>query len=62
MFTICKNFIKVNNDLFRVIRVFREESILNTDMVKEWLMADAIYKRDQMLYFCEKIEELEILN
>lgn len=31
-------------------------------MVKEWLRADAIYKRDQMLYFCEKIEELEILN
>jgi hypothetical protein len=61
MFTLSKNFIKVGEDLFLVLRTFKEESILNVDLVKEWLSADVIYKREGVYYFCEKIQDLEIL-
>ena len=62
MFTICKNFIKVDDSLFKVIRVFREDRVLNVELIKEWLGAIAIYKKDGFFYFCEKVEDLEIIN
>lgn len=62
MFSICQNYIKVNDDLFLVKRTFSEESIKNVELVKEWLGADAVYKKDALLYFCIKIHEAEILN
>ena len=59
MFSISKNYIKVNEDLFQVVRVFSEERVKNTDMVKEWLEADIIFRKDQNLYFCKQIQDLE---
>lgn len=62
MFSICKNFIKVNEDLYLVIRPFNEERVADIESIKKWLGADAVFKRDNLLYFCTKIEELEIIN
>ena len=62
MFSICQNYIKVNDDLFLIKRTFSEESVKNVELVKEWLEADAVYKKDAILYFCIKINEAEILN
>lgn len=62
MFSICKNFIKVNDDLFLVKRVLFEDRIKDLEGIKHWLGADAVYKKDNLLYFCIKIDELEIVN
>lgn len=66
MFSICKNFIKVNQDLFQVIRQYPEDRInnpeVNVDNIKQWLACDTTFKKDGMLYFCIKIEEPEIIN
>lgn len=32
------------------------------DTLKIWFGADAIFKKDELLYFCIKINELEVLN
>jgi hypothetical protein len=66
MFSICKNFIKVNQDLFQVLRQYTEDRVnnpeVNVENIKQWLGADTTFKKDGMLYFCIKIEELEIIN
>jgi hypothetical protein len=66
MFSICKNFIKVNQDLFQVLRQYTEDRVnnpeVNVENIKQWLGADTTFKKDGMLYFCIKIEEPEIIN
>ena len=66
MFSICKNFIKVNDDLFQVVKQIPEDRIDNletgVETIKKWLGADTAFKKDGMLYFCIKIEDLEIIN
>ena len=62
MFSICKNFIKINDDLFLVKRVLFEDLIKDLEGIKQWLGADSVYKKDNLLYFCIKIDELEIVN
>ena len=66
MFSICKNFIKVNDDLFQVVKQIPEDRIDNpetgVETIKKWLGADTAFKKDGMLYFCIKIEDLEITN
>jgi DNA-binding transcriptional regulator WhiA len=66
MFSICKNFIKVNQDLFQVLRQYAEDRVnnpeVNVENIKQWLGADTTFKKDGMLYFCIKIEESEIIN
>ena len=60
MFSICKNFIKVNEDLFLIKRTFKEEYIKNVDMAKEIVNCQYVFKKDGIMYFCEMINELEI--
>jgi len=66
MFSICKNYIKVNEDLFQVVKQIPEDRIDNpetgVETIKKWLGADTAFKKDGMLYFCIKIEDLEIIN
>jgi hypothetical protein len=62
MFSICKNFIKINDDLFLVKRVLFEDRIKDLEGIKQWLGTDSVYKKDNLLYFCIKIDELEIVN
>lgn len=62
MFSICKNFIKVNDELFLVIRPYSEERINDIEAVKAWLGANYVFKKENLLYFCAKIEDLEIIN
>jgi len=37
MFTLAKNFIKVNEDLFQVVRTYHQDKVLNADLIKQWL-------------------------
>jgi hypothetical protein len=62
MFQRCTNYIKVNDELFEVKRIFAEDRIIDPMPLKEWLGADTIFKREGLLYFCNKIIELEVVN
>ena len=62
MFTLSKNFIKVNEDLFEVVRTYHQDKVLNADLIKQWLGCEIIFKKDETIYFCNKIQELELLN
>ena len=62
MFSIATNFIHVNDGLFRVIRTFKEEHVKNVDGLKELLHIDIVFRKDGLLYFCNNIQDLEIIN
>ena len=62
MFQRCTNFIKVNDELFQVVRTFPEERVKDFNLVKEWLGAESVFKREGLLFFCIKIIDLEVVN
>jgi len=64
MFSIPINFININGDLFQIKRVLKEEFVDGKDLdtLKIWFGVDAVFKKDALLYFCVKINELEIVN
>ena len=64
MFQLYRNFIKINDDLFEVKRTLKEEFMdgKNLEDFKIWYGVDAVFKKDGLLYFCIKINELEIVN
>ena len=64
MFQLNRNFININGDLFEVKRTLKEEFVQgkNLDDFKEYFGVDSVFKKDELLYFCVKIQELEILN
>jgi len=64
MFQLHRNFLKINDDLFEVKRTLKEEFMdgKNLDDFKIWYGVEAVFKKDGLLYFCVKINELEILN
>ena len=64
MFSIPINFININGDLFQIKRVLKEEFVDGKDLdtLKIWFGVDAVFKKDAALYFCVKINELEIVN
>ena len=64
MFQLHRNFIKINDDLFEVKRTLKEEFMdgKNLEDFKVWYGVEAVFKKDGLLYFCVKINELEILN
>ena len=64
MFQLYRNFIKINDDLFEVKRTLKEEFMdgKNLEDFKIWYGVEAVLKKDGLLYFCVKINELEIVN
>ncbi len=64
MFQLHRNFIKINDDLFEVKRTLKEEFMdgKNLEDFKIWYGVEAVFKKDGLLYFCVKINELEIVN
>ncbi len=64
MFQLHRNFLKINDDLFEVKRTLREEFMdgKNLEDFKIWYGVEAVFKKDGLLYFCVKINELEIVN
>tara|TARA_R110000868_G_scaffold157467_2_gene384753 strand:+ start:241 stop:432 length:192 start_codon:yes stop_codon:yes gene_type:complete len=62
MFSIPTNFIKVNEGLYKVVRTFKEEHVKNVDGLKELLHIDIVFRKDGMLYFCDTVQDLEIIN
>lgn len=59
IFSINKQFIKVNDDLFLVKRTMKEEENLDIDFFKSWFEVDVVFRKDGLLFFVNKIENLE---
>ena len=64
MFQLHRNFIKINDDLFEFKKTLKEEFMdgKNLEDFKIWYGVEAVFKKDGLLYFCVKINELEIVN
>lgn len=62
MFQRCTNFIKVNDELFQVVRIFSEERVKDFELAKQFFQAESVFKREGLLYFCIKIIDLEVVN
>jgi len=62
MFSICKNFIKVNESLFVVKKTYAEERIVNIDAAKELFGVSHVFKNNGVLYFTEEVPDLEIIT
>ena len=65
MFTISKLYIKVNDLLFYVVKTLREDSLKENpdiEVLKTWYGGDHIFKKEGILYICEKIQDLEIIE
>lgn len=62
MFSFSRNFIKVNEDVFLIKKTYREDMVKDIEPIKEWLGSDHVFKKDGIMYFCEKVQELEIIT
>jgi|AACY02.1.fsa_nt_gi hypothetical protein len=62
MFTLSRKFIHVNDRLVEVIRDFPEDRVKDISLVKEWLNAETVLRNNGRLYFCEYVQEAEIIE
>jgi len=60
--TICKQVLKINENLYIVKKILKEEVCKNVDLLKEFYLADIVFKKEELLYFCESITDLEYEN
>ena len=56
-----KEIINANGNLYQLIRVLRENQLKNPNMedLKEYFLCDTLLRKQDMLYFCRLIEEIE---
>jgi hypothetical protein len=62
MFTLVRQFITYNNDLYVVKRTIKEELKPIVDDWREHLKADMVVKKEGLLYFLQKVEEAQIVE
>ena len=65
MFNLTKQVINFQDTLYIVKRIIKEESINNKDLIqefKEWIGADTVLKKDNLFYFVNKIDEVQIIE
>ena len=59
---MCRHeFIKFDDRLFILKRKLKEESNPNVEVWRHYLGADAVLKKDGMIYFVELVPDLEII-
>lgn len=59
MFTVGKSFIRRGDELLQVIDTFRESEVEDFEVIKNHLGADTVLRRNEFLYFCVIVPELE---
>ena len=60
--TICKQVLKINESLYIIKKILKEEICKDVDLLKEFYLADIVFKKEELLYFCESIIDLEYEN
>lgn len=61
MTSLTKQFISLNDKLYLVKKLIKEEHRPIIDVWKEHLQADTVLKKDGILYFVETVVDLEII-
>lgn len=61
LFSIGKHFIRHNDNLYQVIRMYQENRIKSVEGLKEYYQADIALKNNGIMYFCIQIQEAEII-
>lgn len=59
MFSICKQVISYGEDLYVVKRTIKDKEGLDMELLKTYFGADLILKKDGIIYFTQKIENLD---
>jgi len=54
-----KQVLKINDSLFIVKKILREEYCKDVEFLKLWSGADIAFKKEDLIYFCEAIVDLE---
>ena len=56
-----KEIITANGNLYQLIKVLKENQLKNPNMedLKEYFLCDTVLRKQDMLYFCRIIEEIE---
>ena len=55
-------FIEQGGTLYQVIRKIKESSDPIIDDWKEYLLADRVFRKEGLLYFCRTVEEATIIS
>lgn len=59
MFSIHRDFIHFENRIVEVIRFFIEDHVKDVEGLKKYLQADTVLRKDNRLYFCVSVTEVE---
>lgn len=54
-----KEVLKINDSLFIVKRVIKAEYCKDIEILKIWADADIAFRKEDLVYFCEAITDLE---
>lgn len=56
--------LNTGKDIFVMKRIIREDRLKNPDMemLKKLYRAEIVFRREGMLYFCNKIEDVECIE
>ena len=58
-----RNFLEVEGDLYEIKKILAEgSSNIPTEMWKEYLGAEKVFRKENLLYFVVKVEEAEIIE
>jgi hypothetical protein len=57
-----RELIRSDNDLYITIRKIPNRDGMDTDKMKEFLSADKVLNKNGDVYFCQLIEEIEIVS
>ncbi len=61
MFNLTDQFVYFNDKLYLVKKIIKESHRPAVDVWKEHLGADIVLRKDEVLYFLQVVEELEII-
>jgi hypothetical protein len=54
-----REVLSINGNLFLIKKILREEYGKDVELLKQWYLADIVFRKDNLLYFCEQIVDLE---
>jgi hypothetical protein len=54
-----REVLKINDSLFIVKRVIREEYCKDVELLKKWADADIAFRKEDLIYLCEAIIDIE---
>lgn len=57
-----RQLLSINDELYLVKRIIKEEDVKDIEPLKELLQASHVFKKESMFYFCDKIQQLETEN